>query len=766
MSVKRVALTWAMLFVGAGLMSGQEVPGQYIVSLAEAPKGARSAQARGVVRAALEAKRVRVTTELRHVLNGFVVEAPDAATVAATPGVARVFPVRMYKLLMDRALLLHRVDGALPIIGGVENAGAGTKIAIIDTGVDITHPSFNDAGFKLPDGFPKVNKDADVQFTNNKVIVARSYDTSASASARDAKGHGTGVASVAAGVRNFGPRGATEGVAPRAYIGSYKVFPDNRDSAPNSQILKAIDDAVADGMQVINLSLGSFPAVRPENDPIVIAVENATRAGVLVVIAAGNSGPGLNTVESPATASSAIAVGSSVNDRIFASSADVAGLGLLIGVGADMPLPNEAIRAPLMDVATLDPTGLACEALPSGSLEGRVALVSRGTCFFEEKLNIVQAAGAMAAVIYTDAERPEAIPMSVGDARLPSLMISHADGLRARAHLDSGGSAGAMVQFNAPTFVNPARLASFTSTGPTVDARIKPDLLAVGTAVYTAGPSAAGSPVWDTVQGTSFSAPIVAGAAALLTSYKPGLTPEQYKSLLVNTSSKFLNQEGGAFALQQTGAGFLDVSAAVRSTVAAVPSSADFGIGGGTVDVSRTVRIRNVGTAADTFTFEPISQSGPATPVLSTASLELQPGATGEVTVRLQGSNLEPQVQEGFIQVRSTQTDVVARVPYWYGVTGGSAASITVAEAPDSGRAGSTQTFYVRVLDSSGLPLSDAAKVTVIQGEGAEVRSFESAEERYPGFHRVQVRLAPFVGENIFEVVSGAARTRVLITGS
>jgi hypothetical protein len=103
-----------MLLVFAILASGQEVPGQYIVSLAEPAKGARSAQARGVVRAALEANRVRVTTEFQHVFNGFVVEASDAATVAGTPGVGRVFPVRMYKLLMDRALLLHRVDGALP----------------------------------------------------------------------------------------------------------------------------------------------------------------------------------------------------------------------------------------------------------------------------------------------------------------------------------------------------------------------------------------------------------------------------------------------------------------------------------------------------------------------------------------------------------------------------------------------------------------------------------------------------------------------------
>jgi hypothetical protein len=272
--------------------------------------------------------------------------------------------------------------------------------------------------------------------------------------------------------------------------------------------------------------------------------------------------------------------------------------------------------------------------------------------------------------------------------------------------------------------------------------------------------------VWGTVQGTSFSAPIVAGAAALLASYKPGLTPEEYKSLLVNTSSAFRNEQAGAFALQQTGAGFLDVSAAVRSTIVAAPSNVEFGIGGGTADISRTVRLRNIGAAADTFTLEPITSNGTATPVLSPPSFELQPGATGEVTVRLQGSNLTPQAHDGFIVIRSTQTDVVARLPYWYGVTGGSAASITVVEAPGSGRAGSTQEFYARVLDASGLPLSEAPQVTVIRGEGAQVRGVDSVEDRYPGFYRVQVRLGPSAGGNVFEVVSGAATTRVTITGS
>ena len=192
---------------------------------------------------------------------------------------AQVFPVRLYKKLLDRAALLQKAPAAWDTVGGWENAGAGIKIGIIDSGIDVSHPAFLDVGFTMPDGFPRVNKDTDNRYTNKKVIVARNYDTAVSASAADRDGHGTAVAMIAAGTRNTAPRATITGIAPKAYLGSYKVFPDNQDGAPTSYLLKAIDDAVADGMDVINLSLGGFPAERFESDPVAQAVENATRAG-------------------------------------------------------------------------------------------------------------------------------------------------------------------------------------------------------------------------------------------------------------------------------------------------------------------------------------------------------------------------------------------------------------------------------------------------------------------------------------------------------
>jgi Subtilisin-like serine proteases len=264
---------------------------------------------------------VEVLDSVDTVANALVVHSPktSAAELAAIPGVVRVHPVRLYKLYLDRAVQLQHVSDAWSQLGGMDNAGKGMKIGMIDTGIDNTHPGFQDPTLPPVDGFPKVNKASDLAYTNSKIIVARNYDRAASSSAKDTKGHGTSTSMVAAGVTNVSPQGTITGIAPKAYLGSYKVFPDSGDGAPSDEILRAIDDAVADGMDVINMSLGSLPASTTDSDVLVTAVERATAAGVIVVIAAGNEGPDLNTIGSPGSAPSAITVGNSNNDRIFAS---------------------------------------------------------------------------------------------------------------------------------------------------------------------------------------------------------------------------------------------------------------------------------------------------------------------------------------------------------------------------------------------------------------------------------------------------------------
>src|SRR5437016_1792967 len=149
----------------------------------------------------------------------------------------------MFCLVLDHALPLHKVPDAWNMVG-IDNAGAGMKIGFIDTGIDAGHPGFQDSSLAIPDGFPRVNADSDVAYTNNKVIVARSYASLFSKrdpdpSARDHIGHGTATSMAAAGVTNAGPLATIAGVAPKAWLGSYKVFgsPGVNDNASESAIL-------------------------------------------------------------------------------------------------------------------------------------------------------------------------------------------------------------------------------------------------------------------------------------------------------------------------------------------------------------------------------------------------------------------------------------------------------------------------------------------------------------------------------------------------
>src|SRR5262249_53560245 len=196
----------------------------------------------------------------------------------------------------------------------LDTAGQGVKIGIIDSGVDPGHPYFDPTGYTMPPGFPK----GQLRFTTAKVIVARVFAPKGitSPSARlafspDDSSHGTHVAGIAATLA-AGRR--ISGVAPRAYIGNYKVFVEtNSGLSPNANapaIVAAIEAAVRDGMDVINFS-GGEPEIEPSRDVVALALDAAAAAGVVPVVAAGNEYEevGAGSVSSPSNSVRAISVG-------------------------------------------------------------------------------------------------------------------------------------------------------------------------------------------------------------------------------------------------------------------------------------------------------------------------------------------------------------------------------------------------------------------------------------------------------------------------
>lgn len=786
-------MRYGFLLLLAPLAYGEVVPGRYIVELTGDSVAGHVARHRShggmrgpdaeTRRAALRSEQTQVRQRfsgavdvlgnVENVGNALLVSVNDAeaARLRSLPGVRRVLQVRTYKRVLDRAVVVNKVTEAWNQIGD-DKAGQGIKIGIIDTGVDNAHPGLRDGGLTLPSSYPRTNDPADESFTSNKVIVARSYVSllarrDSDSSARDHIGHGTALAVIAAGTRTAGPLATIQGVAPRAYIGSYKVFgsPGVNDGATNAAILKAIDDAVADGMDIINLSLGDDLAPRLEEDPLVDAVEKATKAGVLVVCAAGNNGPDFGTISSPATARSAIAVGATRNDRTFGASVDVSGSGAVLALRSSGIAPAEPVGGPIADVSALDSDGLACAAFPSGSLTGKVALILRGSCTFEAKLNNAQRAGAIAALVYATAASPEPITMAVGAATLPAEMISYANGTLLKDRAGVTVSLRFTISAVAQEF---DKIAPFSAIGPNVDLAIKPDLVAVGESFYVATQSF--DPIGEMysadgyalVDGTSFSSPLVAGALALLKAARPGLSVDQYRSLLVNASTGVNDAAGDGATMQKMGAGQLHLGASLRARAAALPAALSLGTA---AKASATLHVDNLGEA-EVFALSVEPKNGGAGPVLGASSLEIAAGQGGEVAVSMSGESLPAGAYEGFIKVAGLSSGSEIRVPYWFAVTGREAKTIPVLAKSSTGRRNATlrNAIYFRVTDASGVPIADARpEITVLAG-GGDAMGITSLDSDSPGLFSAAVRLGPAAGVNTFRLQAGEKTLEFSIT--
>jgi subtilisin family serine protease len=254
----------------------------------------------------------------RLVANGFSLSVPerDVSRLRSLPGVREVLPAASYA---PQTISSPQQIGAPALWGsGLDTAGQGVKIGIIDSGIDPSHRFFDPTGYTMPLGFPRGQQ----RFTTAKVIVARVFapEGATAPSARVAfsdrdSSHGTHVAGIAAGNADTPTgQGRVSGVAPRAYLGNYKVFVQTDSGlSPNANspaIVAAIEAAVADGMDVINFS-GGEPEIEPSRDIVALALDAAAAAGVVPVIAAGNdyNDLGAGTVSSPANSTGAISVG-------------------------------------------------------------------------------------------------------------------------------------------------------------------------------------------------------------------------------------------------------------------------------------------------------------------------------------------------------------------------------------------------------------------------------------------------------------------------
>src|SRR5213596_4004570 len=484
------------------------------------------------------APRAKVTGEYDVSLNAVAVQlnGTPLATIAAAPMVQSAEYNALYHPNLSESYKIINASDAWTAAGGRATAGAGIKIGDIDTGIDNLHPFFDPTGFTYPDGFPKCDAadstshtpDQDCEYVSPKVIVAKVFYNKANHQNLDAQAiqdHGTHTAGIAAGVypsEDAVVNGVTiddmSGVAPGAWLGNYNVFPGQVLNARSEDILNAVDAAIADGMDVLNLSLGG--SYHGNNDLLAMGLDNAVDAGVVVAVAAGNSGPGPGTLESPGRARKIITVAASTNKHFVGQPFTYpASGGTTIGaaVGQFPPLPAGSFG--LWFNTQLN----ACTSVDPGA-SGNVVVVNRGSCTFSTKVRNAIAAGATGVVIINNvAGDPIGMAKDGGGGDdLPAVMSSKNDGAALRTANPPDASASATFQEFVTT--NQDILAGFSSQGPTaVDFAVKPDVTSVGVNVLssiTCVGKPAGCPGdgsgWAFFSGTSMSTPHIAGSAAVL----------------------------------------------------------------------------------------------------------------------------------------------------------------------------------------------------------------------------------------------------------
>jgi subtilisin family serine protease len=602
------------------------------------------------------APKAKVTSEYDISINAVAVTlgGESLATVARAPQVRTAqYQFLYHPVVADPDLALIHAVQAWNQGGGPANAGAGVKVAIVDTGIDVTHPCFGDAGY------PGVQQLGDRRFTNNKVIAAKVFNNKAGVNGftpEALQDHGTHVAGTVA-CNHETPAtvsGVTipyrmSGVAPRALLGNYNVFPGQVGSARSEDILNALEAAYADGFDVANMSLGGN--ANGVQDLLTIAVDDLDQANMVVAVAAGNEGPGHFTVSSPGSAARALTAGASTVPHFVGSPVTAAGATHGAAAG-DFATVSTDLTAPLGVVTsapTSPATGLAtaCSALPAGSLTGKIALISRGTCTFSLKIRNAQDAGAVAVLVVNNvAGDPTAMGRAgiPNEPTVPAYQLGLTDGIALAAHNGASTTISASLAYFSTA--NADIMAGFSSQGPTdVDFRVKPDVVAPGVNVLSSIPHqfCPAPPCFAFFQGTSMATPHLAGSAAVVKGQHPGWSAAQIRSAIVNTAdtgvlTTFTTGMELVTDVNIMGTGRENLLSAVNAVAALDPVSTSFGgvpSGSGQTQTAG-VTVTNLGGGAKTYALSlgPVTGLG-VTFAVSPSSVTLGPGQSATVMVTM-----------------------------------------------------------------------------------------------------------------------------------
>lgn len=499
-----------------------------------------------------------------YALNGFEAQltADEVVALERQPQVAKVVPNTLRQLTTDNSGSFLGLEGRRgAYAAGL--TGEDVVVGVIDSGIWPEHPSFADDGSyaPLPDyqglacdfGDTAHNPDDapfecndkllgayDMRTVYKEAIGAEVYD-----SARDYDGHGTHTASTAAGnagvdAEIFGiPRGEVSGIAPRARVIAYSACGEL--GCVTSDLVDAIDQAVADGVDVINYSIGGGASL---TDPADLAFLFAADANVWVATSAGNSGPGAETVGGPATVPWITSVGASTQNRTFGSVVWFGALNFTFGAGVT---PGTDGRMRLVDAADLGNELCDPAVAFTGDISGAIVLCARGGVARVAKSQAVHEQGGAGMILYNNNDE---MALVTDNHHVPSVLVDFTTGQRIKSYIDRSGSWARAMIF--PSIRVPAQgsvMADFSSRGADAVAPdlIKPDVTAPGVNILAGNTptptNGAPGQLFQSISGTSMSSPHVAGLFALLRQAHPEWSAAMAKSAIMTSARQDVVEE-------------------------------------------------------------------------------------------------------------------------------------------------------------------------------------------------------------------------------
>ncbi len=552
----------------------------------------------------------------------------DIALLKAMTGIKRVDPLRTYAVTIDESVPFiggNQIRGKLDH-KGQRLTGKGIKIAVIDTGIDYEHPDLK-ANYR--GGYDVIDHDNDPMETTKEQGLSTL--------------HGTHVAGIIAA------NGKIQGVAPEAEIHAYRALgPGGKGTT--EQVIEAIEKAVSDGVDIINLSLGN--TVNGPDWPTSLALDKAVEKGIIAVTSNGNSGPNMWTVGSPGTSLKAISVGAStpplkVPYLTFGNVTKEMAINIMVGSKPWTFKKDYLIKE----------VGLGQEE-DMVDVKNKIVLVKRGVIPFVQKALNAKNAGALGVIIYNNTPG-QFFGMMETQVDIPVVSISK----------ESGNWLKGQLAANEKNYIQTIyrkeedQIAPFSSRGPVTHTwGVKPDIVAPGVAIDSTIPNG-----YLDLNGTSMAAPHIAGAAALIMQAHPDWSPEEVKAAIMNSAKPLHDKTGKRYSPHEQGTGRIQIEKAIQSETLVSPGTIAFGKW--TREQQRQTKeieitIKNTSTKTKTFHVKPpfIVLDGIQWKVPFAITLKPNQAKVVPIAIDILPNMLQAGIHYGEFQVEGGKEPI--RVPY------------------------------------------------------------------------------------------------------